>query len=186
VRPHRIVYVCAMLTCYTCACRLVPFSMRRAAAVSGRGAGRSSGMWGPMSMPGMQKPLPSAPSRNATPQEMARLASGGYGRIQSQGSRYLLNVSAPPAQPAAPKGPPGRGEQAVRGTVAPPPPLGAQARMRLLGSSAPLPPPRAVPPPAPAAIMMVETDLFGDDDAEALVRSSRLAFACLWRNIIRL
>jgi hypothetical protein len=169
-----------------CACRLVPFSMRRAAAVSGRGAGRSSGMWGPMSMPGMQKPLPSAPSRNATPQEMARLASGGYGRIQSQGSRYLLNVSAPPAQPAAPKGPPGRGEQAVRGTVAPPPPLGAQARMRLLGSSAPLPPPRAVPPPAPAAIMMVETDLFGDDDAEALVRSSRFAFACLWRNIIRL
>ena len=123
-------------------------------------------------MPGMQRPLPSAPARNATPQEMIRLATGGYGRLQSQGSRFLLNVSAPNTAGAAavPQGPPGRGEQAVRGTAPPPPPMGAQERMRRLGSSAALPLPRPVQPATPATLTLVETDLFGDDDAEALVR----------------
>ena len=125
-------------------------------------------------MPGMQRPLPSAPARNATPQEMLRLATGGFGRMQSQGSRFLLNVSAPNSAAAAavavPKGPPGRGEQAVRGTAPPPAPMGAQERMRRLGSSAALPPPRPAPPAAPAPMMLVEVDMFGDDDAEALVR----------------
>ena len=122
----------------------------------------------------MQRPLPSAPARNATPQEMMRLATGGYGRLQSQGSRFLLNVSAPntaaAAAAAAPKGPTGRGEQAVRGTAPPPAPMGAQERMRRLGSSAALPPPRPAAPAAPAPMMLVEVDMFGDDDAEALVR----------------
>jgi hypothetical protein len=88
--------------------------------------------------------------------------SGNFGRINSQGARYLMSVSTPAEAAAA---------AAAAAASAPPLPLGAQARMRLNGTSAP-PPVRSsssvfgAPPPAAAAPMvLLETDIFDDDDA---------------------
>jgi hypothetical protein len=99
--------------------------------------------------------------------------SGNFGRINSQGARYLMSVSTPAEAAAA---------AAAAAASAPPPPLGAQARMRLSGTSAP-PPVRssssvfgAPPPPAAAAPMvLLETDIFDDDDA--MVRSASVRYA---------
>jgi hypothetical protein len=80
--------------------RLVPFSMRRAASGTGprRRPGRQAG---PVQHAGHAEAAALRAARNATPQEMIRLAAGGYGRLQSQGSRFLLNVSAPNTAGAA-------------------------------------------------------------------------------------
>jgi minichromosome maintenance protein 10 len=113
---------------------------------------------------------PPAAQRNSA-EEMQRVAAGGFGKANSAGSRYLLNVAAPPQppQPAAASTASG----AARGVAAMVQAMGVQARMRLTGSSQR---PQFVAGPqaqARAAVRLVETDIFDDDGDDAMARAGR-------------